>query len=47
MKNLKKLTRKEQEKINGGTLQKCTDHSQCYVGWCCNRMCVAYACIEE
>ncbi|WP_449387994.1 bacteriocin-like protein [Chryseobacterium lineare] len=47
MKNLKKLTRKQQEKINGAALKKCTSHSQCVIGWCCNMMCVEYACIEE
>lgn len=47
MKNLKKLTRKEQEKINGAGLARCTSHGQCFGGWCCNRMCTPYACIEE
>ncbi|MDQ1162982.1 hypothetical protein QE422_003350 [Chryseobacterium sp. SORGH_AS 447] len=47
MKNLKKLTRKEQEKINGAASARCTSHGQCFGGWCCNMTCVPYACIEE
>ncbi|KXH81575.1 hypothetical protein AU378_17940 [Chryseobacterium kwangjuense] len=37
MKNLKKLSRKEQQKINGGGLiKKCQTHSQCGFGECCD-----------
>lgn len=47
MKNLKKLTRKQQEAINGGAITKCRTHSDCVIGWCCNMMCAPYACIED
>ncbi|SHH60702.1 bacteriocin-like protein [Chryseobacterium oranimense] len=41
MKNLKKLTRKEQKTIKGGIIQTCRDHSQCDFGECCEgKMCV-------
>ncbi|SHF30425.1 bacteriocin-like protein [Chryseobacterium vrystaatense] len=36
MKNLKKLTRKEQQKINGGgPIRKCHDHPECGYQECC------------
>lgn len=36
MKNLKKLTRKEQQRINGGNpARKCLIHEQCRFGECC------------
>ncbi|BEV03952.1 MULTISPECIES: hypothetical protein [Chryseobacterium] len=44
--NLKKLTRKEQEKINGGGLQKCHYHFECPGGSCCQNVCVYYNCPE-
>ncbi|MCF2218205.1 MULTISPECIES: bacteriocin-like protein [Chryseobacterium] len=46
MKNLKKLTRKEQEKINGAAMVQCTKDAHCFIGWCCSYSCVPYACIE-
>ncbi|WP_294276355.1 hypothetical protein [uncultured Chryseobacterium sp.] len=46
MKHLKKLTREAQKSINGGDRNKCIDNSDCVIGWCCNRMCVAQACLE-
>jgi len=37
MRNLKKLTRKQQQQIDGGQLiRKCQDHSQCRFGECCD-----------
>lgn len=37
MKNLKKLTRKEQQRINGGSPpRKCQIHEQCIFGECCD-----------
>ncbi|WP_223607226.1 hypothetical protein [Chryseobacterium sp. OSA05B] len=37
MKNLKKLTREEQQNINGsGMIKKCQTHSQCGFGECCD-----------
>jgi hypothetical protein len=42
----KKLTRKEQEKINGAALVQCTKNSHCFGGYCCNYACYMYACIE-
>jgi len=47
MKNLKRLTRKEQETINGAGSARCTSHGQCFGAWCCSGRCVPYACIEE
>ncbi|RKS97561.1 bacteriocin-like protein [Chryseobacterium defluvii] len=44
--NLKKLSREAQKQINGGAFKQCTSHEQCVIGWCCNYMCVEYACIE-
>lgn len=44
--NLKKLTRKEQGKINGGTLKRCQDHYECPGGSCCQNVCVLYNCPE-
>lgn len=46
MKNLKKLDRQEQKAIKGGGLIRCSDHSQCFGGWCCNGTCVIDACLE-
>ncbi|WP_449384836.1 bacteriocin-like protein [Chryseobacterium piperi] len=47
MKNLKKLNRKEQKEIKGSGIRRCTNNSQCFGGWCCNNVCVVYACMEN
>ncbi|WP_294247380.1 hypothetical protein [uncultured Chryseobacterium sp.] len=48
MKNLKKLSRKQQEQINGASaLIRCTEDSQCFGGACCNRVCVIHPCLEQ
>jgi hypothetical protein len=44
--NLKKLTRNEQKSVNGGTIKRCTNNSQCFGGWCCDMICVINACME-
>ncbi|WP_157676871.1 bacteriocin-like protein [Chryseobacterium sp. T16E-39] len=46
MKNLKKLNRQEQKTVNGGGIIRCTENSQCFGGFCCNRFCMIDACIE-
>ncbi|WP_165851789.1 bacteriocin-like protein [Chryseobacterium pennipullorum] len=47
MKNLKKLNRNQQKTIQGGSLQRCTSHSQCRFSWCCRGACTPSACIED
>ncbi|MGG5210226.1 bacteriocin-like protein [Chryseobacterium sp. MIQD13] len=46
MKNLKKLSREKQKQVNGGIIKQCISHDQCFIGWCCNYMCVDYMCPE-
>ncbi|WP_326982712.1 hypothetical protein VUJ46_21570 [Chryseobacterium sp. MYb264] len=46
MKNLKKLSRKDQQLINGGALKKCKSNSECVYGWCCGGTCMEFACLE-
>ncbi|SHF44953.1 MULTISPECIES: hypothetical protein [unclassified Chryseobacterium] len=46
MKNLKKLNRKQQSQINGGAFQKCSVTRPCFIGFCCQGVCMEYDCIE-
>lgn len=46
MKNLKKLSRKDQQQINGGGITLCKTDSQCVYGSCCNGVCMEHACLE-
>ncbi|WP_410470238.1 bacteriocin-like protein [Chryseobacterium sp. FH2] len=47
MKNLRKLTRKEQQQINGGTISKrCQTNNDCLGLWCCDMRCVNIACVQ-
>ncbi|MBL1222947.1 hypothetical protein JET18_18985 [Chryseobacterium sp. L7] len=47
MKNLKKLNREQQRKINGGAFEKCSATRPCFIGFCCWGVCMEYDCIEE
>ncbi|WP_449390379.1 bacteriocin-like protein [Chryseobacterium vrystaatense] len=47
MKNLKKLNREQQRKINGGDFRRCSATRPCTIGWCCDGTCSPYACIEN